>query len=460
MSLFIFRRDFRLNDNIGLNNLLNESEEITPIFIFTPRQVERNTFKSYNCIQFMVESLKDLDVNLKKYGSKLHLYFGDDIDILKDINNKKKINKVYTNTDYTPFAVKRDAKLKKELEKLGIEFKTFHDITLFEPGTIKSKSDKVYQKFTPFYKTILPMKVKGLNEDIKDVKANLKKSFKNISNTKYSITWKEADEFHENNSKLNVNGGRKLAKKILSNINSWKDYDKGHDNLNYETTFLSAYLKFGCISIREAYHKLKDTFGKNDPILRQLIWREFYYHLGYSFPHVIGSALKEQYNKIKWSKDKKTFDAWKKGETGFPIVDACMKQLNETGYMHNRGRLITASFLVKNLLQDWQLGEKYFATKLVDYDPLVNNGNWQWVAGSGADSQPYFRIFNPWTQGEKFDKDCKFIKYWIPKLKDIPNKEIHNWEDFSKNYDFYPDPIIDYKKSRVKALDTYKKALN
>ena len=168
--------------------------------------------------------------------------------------------------------------------------------------------------------------------------------------------------------------------------------------------------------------------------------------------------MKEDYDKIKWSENKSTFKAWTKGETGFPIVDACMKQLNETGYMHNRGRLIAASFLVKNLLHDWRKGEKYFATKLVDYDPLVNNGNWQWVAGSGADSQPYFRIFNPWTQGKKFDKECEYIKKWIPELKDIPNKEIHEWEEnYHKYEDIYIGPII--IGSRTKTLNAYKKAL-
>ena len=444
MSIFIFRRDFRLSDNIGLINLLNNtSDDIIPIFIFTPRQVKRNSFKSYNCIQFMIDSLKDLDESIKKNGSKLNIFYGEDIEVIKEISKNIKINKVYTNTDYTTFAKKRDKKLKKEFEEMNIE-----------PGTIKNKSDGIYQKFTPFYKLLLTKEVQNIT------KGKFKDKFKNISSNEFTISWEDTEDFHKNNNKINVKGGRKLAKQILKNITKWNKYSSNHNDLNYETTFLSAYLKFGCISIREAYHTIKDKFGLNDSILRQLYWREFYYHLGHSFPHVLGKSLKPDYDKIKWSKKKDTLNAWKNANTGFPIVDACMKQLNETGYMHNRGRLIVASFLIKNLLHDWRDGEKYFATMLVDYDPLVNNGNWQWVAGSGADSQPYFRIFNPWTQGKKFDKDCEFIKEWLPFLKEVPNNEIHEWDEHYKKYKFYRGPIIDYKRSRVKTLDAYKKALD
>ena len=454
MSIFIFRRDFRLSDNIGLINLLKDStDSIIPIFIFTPKQIKRNSYKSYNCIQFMIDSLKDLNESIKKNGSKLNIFYGEDIDVIKEISKNIKINKVYTNTDYTTFATKRDKKLKKELDKINIEFKYFHDICLFEPGTVKNKTDGIYQKFTPFYKLLLTREVP------KVIKGKFKDKFKNISSNEFSISWKDTEKFHKNNNKINVLGGRKFAKEILKGISKWDKYSNNHNNLNYETTFLSAYLKFGCISIREAYHLIKDKFGLNNSILRQLYWREFYYHLGYSFPHVLGKSLKPDYDKIKWSNKKDTLEAWKNANTGFPIVDACMMQLNETGYMHNRGRLIVASFLIKNLLHDWRDGEKYFATMLVDYDPLVNNGNWQWVAGSGADSQPYFRIFNPWTQGKKFDKDCEFIKKGFPFLKDVPNNEIHEWDEHYKKYNFYRGPIIDYKKSRVKTLDAYKKAL-
>ena len=208
---------------------------------------------------------------------------------------------------------------------------------------------------------------------------------------------------------------------------------------------------------------MKKELGKKDPLIRQLIWRDFYYHLGNGFIDRFGKSLKPQYDSIKWNVNSGQLQKWKDGNTGYPIVDACMKQINTTGYMHNRGRLIVASFLVKNLQINWEAGEKYFAQTLLDYDVLVNNGNWQWVSGSGADSMPYFRIFNPWTQSEKFDKECEYIKYWLPNLKDVENKHLHQWEKFYTEYDLkeidYVKPMIDYKESREKTLKMYKKGL-
>ena len=277
-------------------------------------------------------------------------------------------------------------------------------------------------------------------------------------NGKYKSTFKDIEKYYNINKKNNVNGGRKEALKILKNINSFSNYEKTRDVLSKNTTHLSAYLKFGCISIREVYHVVKNKFGINDDIIKQLLWRDFYYHVGNEYT-IWGKSMKEKYNKIKWLYNKKHFNKWKNAMTGFPIVDAAMRQLNETGFMHNRGRLIVASFLIKNLQIDWLWGEKYFATQLIDYDPLVNNGNWQWVAGTGTDSQPYFRIFNPWSQSEKHDKDCIYIKKWIPELKNVDNKDIHKWYKTYKNYPNikYPTPIIDYKKSREKTIDMYQK---
>jgi len=198
-------------------------------------------------------------------------------------------------------------------------------------------------------------------------------------------------------------------------------------------------------------------------MVRQLIWRDFYYHLGNGFIERFGKELKPQYSNIKWSYDKNNLKKWQEGRTGFPVVDACMTQLNQTGYMHNRGRLIVASFLIKNLQIDWREGEKYFAQNLSDYDPLVNQGNWQWVAGTGADSQPYFRIFNPMTQSSKFDKEAIYIKKWLPNLKDVPAKHLHDWIKFHLEHDLkkikYYEPMIDYKKSRDVTLEMYKKGL-
>ena len=230
--------------------------------------------------------------------------------------------------------------------------------------------------------------------------------------------------------------------------------------MTYETTLLSASINFNVVSIREIYHKVKKKFGMNHGLINELYWRDFYYNILYFFPHVLKGSFREKYNDIKWSNSKATFKKWCDGKTGFPIVDACMRQMNTTGYMHNRGRMIVSSFLIKNLWIDWQWGEKYFANKLVDYNISANNGGWQWSSGGGTDAQPYFRIFNSWTQAKKFDKECEFIKKWIPELEEVDVKDILNWDKSYSKYDIdYPSPIVDHKTSREKALKLFKKYL-
>ena len=218
------------------------------------------------------------------------------------------------------------------------------------------------------------------------------------------------------------------------------------------TSELSAYIKFGCVSIREVYK----TFKTKHDFIRQLFWRDFYANILYSFPHVLGSTMKSKYNKIHWHHNSNWFKKWCDGETGYPVVDAGMRQLLQTGYMHNRARLITASFLVKTLLVDWRIGEHYFASQLIDYDPASNNGNWQWISGGGADSQPYFRIFNPWEQAKKHDPDCEYITKWVPELSSVPNKSILNWNTEYLNYPkVYTEPIINYSEQKIKTLKMY-----
>lgn len=444
-NLFIFRRDYRIKDNTALNKCIEDSKNIYCAFIFTKRQIVNNDFKSSNAIQFMVESLKDL-------SNKIHVDFfmGDEsIDVIRDLIINNKIDGVYVNADYTPFSVKRDSDIESLVKSYNISFNSFHDIMMHEPGSILTGSGNVYQKFTPFYNTGLKLNVnKPVSKKIPTV-LKLKSNF--------SLSLDSISKYYTSNPNINRNGGRDKALKILKNIKDFKNYEKERDTMMYETTFLSAYLKFGCVSIREVYWAIHKKFGVTDPLIRQLFWRDFYINLGIGNKDVFKYPLKKQYAKIKWKNNVKDFQRWADGETGFPIVDAAMKQLNETGYMHNRGRLITASFLVKTLGINWQWGEKYFATKLVDYDPLINNGNWQWVAGTGADSQPYFRIFNPWTQGETHDPEAKYIKKWIPELKNTEAKKIHQWY---KSYDdTYIKPMLDYSASRKKILDMYKNAL-
>jgi deoxyribodipyrimidine photo-lyase len=449
--IFIFRRDLRIYDNLGLLYACKNSKEVIPIFIFTPEQIDDNSFKSNNAVQFMIDSLKDLN---KSLNGKLGLYFGKQDEVIKKLLKKNSdIDAVVFNTDYTPYALKRDKAIAKVCKKLKKKCFGSHDYLLHKIGKFLKDDGTPYKVYTPFFKMASKFKVDK-------PKTNKYKHYKTLNNISASISFSDTNKFYETNKNILVEGGRTHALKILNKLDNFSNYNNKRNDLTYETTQLSAYIKFGNISIREVYHKLKSKVSNTNQLFKQLYWREFYYYIAYYFP-VFGKSMKPKYDKIKWKSDNSIFKKWCEGKTGYPVVDAGMREMNETGYMHNRSRLITSNFLVKLCLISWEKGEKYFAQKLTDYDPSVNNGNWQWTSGSGADSQPYFRIMNPWTQSDKFDKNAEYIKKWVPELKDVEPKHIHNWEKFHKQYDInYPKPIIDYKSSRKKTLDTYKKYLN
>jgi deoxyribodipyrimidine photo-lyase len=453
-GLFIFRRDLRIQDNIALNMAAEQCKHVFPIFIFTPEQItDKNKFKSDNAIQFMIESLDDLQSNIHKHNGNLNTFYGENDVIIKKLIKKWNIDSVFFNRDITPYAKKRDHNIERICKNMNVECITGQDYYLYEPDAVTTGSGDYYSKYTPYYNKVITLKVatpkytrqfhftKVLDSNIKINDAYLK--------------------FTDPNPNILVNGSRENGLKILNNISKFKTYDKIRNDLDKETTQLSAYLKFGSISVREAYEKMKSKLGIKSGLIKQLIWREFYAQLLFHNPRVLGNPLKEKYDKIKWDKNSKHLRAWKDGMTGFPIVDAGMREMNETGYMHNRARLITASFLIKTLLIDWEDGEKYFSQHLTDYDPASNNGNWQWVASTGADSQPYFRIFNPWSQSDKHDPDAEYIKKWIPELQDVPSNAIHKWDEEWKNYTNikYPKPIVDYEAQREKALDMYKKVV-
>ena len=454
-GLFIFHRDFRIYDNKSLIELSKNVDKLFCCFIFTPEQVSnKNIYKSSNAIQFMIESLQDLDNYLREHDGKLMLFYGKTEIIIKKLINDLNINILAFNTDYTPYAKQRTLNMKSICEQTDTKLITLNDYYLYEPGSIKVKSSqKAYTKYTPFFNYS--------NSITHDKVDNYK--IKNFSKTNYknNINLSQAKEkFIKINQNKRVIGSRSNALNILKLVsnNKFNKYQEIRNDLDKNgTTLISAYLKFGCISVREA----ANVFKKVDALYRQLMWREFYAHVLNDFPHVLNKPLKENYNNIKWHTNKSHFQAWCIGKTGFPIVDAGIRELLETGYMHNRARLITACFLIKTLLIHWKNGERFFATKLTDYDVASNNGNWQWVASTGADSQPYFRIFNPWTQSKNYDPECIYIKKWIPELRDLPNKEIHNYFKYYKNYindkDFnYVAPIVDYSEQRIKALDMYK----
>jgi deoxyribodipyrimidine photo-lyase len=426
INIFIFRRDFRIHDNLALNSLIKDcgNKGIYPIFIFNPAQIypNNNPYFSNNCVQFMIESLDDLDKNIH-----VNYYEGVDIEILTKLSNKYKVKSIAYNKDYSPFAIKRDSIIDEWANNNGIRIITEEDYTLYNMGTIQNNQNKPYQVFTPFYKKSLSIKVNDVH----------KLAVKSIDVIKH-IKKFDKHKYYTANDELAVRGGRDKALIRLKNVMT--DYAKFRDYPGLDkTTKLSAYIKFGCVSIREVYHNYNDA----KELQRELIWREFYANILFYFPYVLGNSFKEKYDTIKWTNNKEWFKKWCEGKTGYEMVDAGMNQLNKTGWMHNRLRMITAMFLTKDLLIDWRWGEKYFASKLVDYDPASNNGGWQWSASTGTDSQPYFRIFNPELQLKRYDKDYEYIRRWIP-----------NYED--KTYSI--EKIVDHKKRSVIAINEFKRA--
>jgi deoxyribodipyrimidine photo-lyase len=451
-SLFIFRRDLRLSDNNGLNQALLNSTLVIPCFIFDPQQVgNQNSYRSMNSIQFMIDSLAEIDEQLKSLGSRLYLFYGKAPDVIKKLIVQEEIDAVFVNRDYTPFSLKRDEEIKKICIEHHREFITSHDLLLHEPEQVLTGSGTPYSIFTAFYKKSVTLPVAPA----------AKRAGKNFYGKKVAGSHGPeifSEIIPHRNSALWVQGGSTNGERILKSLDNLEDYQKTRDYPELPTSFLSAHLKFGTVSIRQTYEAIAQKLGKGHPLLRQLYWRDFFTHVAYHSPFVFGHAFHEKYDKLPWKNDKKDFEAWCNGKTGFPIVDAGMRQLNATGWMHNRVRMIVGSFLTKDLHIDWRWGEQYFARQLVDYDPAVNNGNWQWSASTGCDAQPYFRIFNPWLQQIKFDKECHYIKKWVPELKHISPRVIHSWNN-PKNNEIknYPKPIVDHAQESARSKLMYKK---
>ena len=454
-GLFIFRRDLRIVDNNGLNLLNEVCKNIFTIFIFTPEQAtSENKFKSDNALQFMIESLEDLSLQISKNGGKLYTFYGHNEKVIAECIKSLDISIVCFNLDYTPYAMKRDTSIQTMCNKMNVYLLTDHDYYLNSPGSILNGSGNSYQKFTPYYETALKQRVEAPS-NARHINFTKKQQMR-VANL---ITLQNAmTKFTKVNPDILVHGGRQHAMQALAEaLKTQKHYATTHNELWMPTSQLSAYIKFGCISIREVYK----AFRRNYHFIRQLYWRDFYANILFSFPYVLGHAMKPKYDKIKWHHNASWFKAWCDGQTGYPVVDAGMRQLKQTGYLHNRSRLIVASLLVKTLLISWEHGEKYFAKMLTDYDPASNNGNWQWIASTGADSQPFFRIFNPTEQGKNFDPDCKYIKTWVPELRNVDPRIIHNWDtewDEPSNKSIqYVKPICDYKVQKELVLKMYGK---
>lgn len=449
-SLFIFRRDLRCADNTALIRALEESSQVVACFIFDPRQTADHPYKSEPAFAFMVQSLKDLRSQLKERKAKLFLFEGIAHVVVERLIESEKIEAVYLNEDYTPFSVQRDLAIKKICEQRGLAFYTFADALLNDPRSVTKNGGGIYTVYTPFFKKA------SLNE--------VAKPAPNLHTNYFSghIAFEDKGLLDQMSFdpgvKLTVIGGRKEAGRILDDVQRFKDYDRQRDlPAMGATSTLSAHHKFGTCSIRESYYAVAGHLGKAHTLIREFYWRDFFTHIAYHFPHVFGHAFYEEYDALPWSTDRSLFKRWCEGSTGFPIVDAGMRQLNATGFMHNRVRMITASFLVKDLHIDWRWGEKYFAQKLVDYDPCVNNGNWQWVASTGCDHQPYFRIFNPWLQQKRFDQDCRYIKRWVTELKNADTKSIHDRFSASGLFEGnYPSAMVDHSVEGEKAKEMFK----
>ena len=448
LSIFIFRRDLRLSDNTGLIKAMENSKQVVPLFICTPTQLsDQNKYKSSNAIQFMIESLYDLDqqIDKSKTGCSLWVTYGDELAILKKIHSKIKYNAIYLNADYTPYALSRDKLIENFCRSKSIDFHSETDILLTDTLETRAKNGNVYHIFTQFYNTSLKL-------EIRKPQRNNHNNFKPLI-TDFS-TWKinKIDKyllgknFYQLNPDLAIRGGRFFGLGVLSKIAKFKTYSKTRDIMSTNTTRLSPHNKFGTVSIREVYVAFK-TKAKSVDLCKQLYWRDFYYYIGvhykkqfYQWQHI----TKISKNKIPWQHNRTYLLAWQNGRTGFPIVDAGMTELNTSGFMHNRGRLITSSFLSKDLLIDWKHGEQYFSQNLVDIDRAQNTGNWNWSSSFGLDSTPFLRILNPHTQSAKYDPQCLYIKKWLPMLADIESSHLHQW---NKYYHLYPD--IDYPKPIV-----------
>lgn len=453
--MFIFRRDLRLQDNTALNQALEKSAHVVPLFNFDPIQVgEQNSFRSDNAIQFMIESLDDLAQHFKRKGAKLYFFNDEIVMLLERLIQQENVDAVFTNRDYTPFSIKRDEAIRRLSEHHGVAFEQYDDALLNSPEKIHTQSNTPFSVYTAFYKNSLNFPVTKpvpLSDEGRFYTAH-------IPHEKELLSIKGRILKHEN-PHINIHGGRQNAIAILKDLSSFTNYQTTRDFPSIPTTHLSGHNKFGTVSIREVYHMMVRELGYAHGLIRQLYWRDFFTHVAYHSPFVFGQAFHKKYEDIPWINNEKLFKAWCDGLTGFPIVDAGMRQLRETGFMHNRTRMIVGSFLVKDLHIDWQWGEKFFAQHLLDYDPAVNNGSWQWVASTGCDATPYFRIFNPWLQQEKFDKSCTYIKKWVPELKQVSPDVLHDlYKDTARPIKGYPRPMVNHSVQAQRTKLMYKDA--
>ena len=459
-TIFIHRRDYRITDNTGLVFCLqNTQKNVYPLFIFNKVQVDEKENKYYNSnsIQFLVESLKDLQEQYKEKSGHLSIFYDKELNLLKRLVVDLGIDCIVENADYSPFAKKRSKDLISLCNDLGIEYKSFDDLLLIKNMGALLKSDKgVYKKFTPFYNNA-KHHFSQIEKPVKQFDAS------KLNKKKLLKEYNHMTSLYTNNDNLKQNGGRKNALSNLKTIKKITDYNESRNFPYVETTNFSAHLRFGTISIREMFFHTGKTHGIDSTIIQQLFWREFYMYL-INFLHTNYSKksdTKPSVNEIKWSNSKKKLEKWKKGETGCPFVDAGMRQMNKTGWMHNRLRMVCATYLIYYLQIHWKEGEEYFAKQLLDYDYINNLGGWLWCSAWEVHSNDYYKAFSMESQMKRFDPDAIYVKTWIPELSNIPAKELYVYEKhYNKLKDSvdYCEPIIfDMKSARKEGVDLYKK---
>lgn len=428
LTLFWFRRDLRLNDNAALHHALKTDGNVQPIFIFDQNILDQLEDKKDRRVAFIHAQIERLKAELEQLGSTLWICCGKPVEVFRDLLEKQDIGALYANRDYEPYARERDKQVFELFASHDIRFRAFKDHVIFEKDEVMKQDGTPYTVYTPYSKQ---WKEKVNDFYLRSYPTDKYWNQLRACDPEESIPLEEMGfEPHEADwpdTTLNL--------EVVRQYHKTRDYPG-----TAGTTRMSVHLRFGTVSIRDLCRVASRENGK---WYNELIWRDFYQSILWHFPHVVNQSFKPQYDRIEWRNDEQEFALWCEGRTGYPIIDAGMRELNETGYMHNRVRMIVASFLVKHLLIDWRWGEAYFAKKLLDFDLASNNGGWQWAAGCGVDAAPYFRVFNPYLQTQKFDPELKYIRRWVPELES----------------DAYPKPIVDHKEARERALVVYKAGL-
>lgn len=428
ISVFWFRRDLRIEDNHGLYEALKSPWPVLPIFIFDPAILTKLNSKADARVEFILNAIQDLQDKLIAIGSSIQVFHASPLEAYEQLSEQFDIQSIYCNHDYEKYAGIRDGLIQSWAELKGIQFSTFKDQVIFEKDEVLSGQNTPYTVFTPYSRK---WKEKLAQNPIQVYPSEILSNYLSVETLLPSL---ESLGFEKAGLSF---PGKEVANPLIQAYHAQRDFPAKN-----ATSRLSVHLRFGTISIRSLVNQ---AVGISETWLNELIWRDFYFNILFHFPHVSeGHAFRKEYDRMDWRNNEAEFEAWCSGQTGYPIVDAGMRELNTTGFMHNRVRMIVASFLVKHLLIDWRWGEAYFAAKLLDFDFAANNGGWQWAAGCGCDAAPYFRVFNPTLQTQKFDKELAYIRKWVPEFQELT----------------YPQPIVNHEFARARVLEAYKKALD